>query len=133
MSNLYKSYGYLHYGEEWKLIVKIDQDISNYYRSLIPKYMEVYPQMWPAHITVVRVKREVPTIIKPWKKYDGQPIEFLYSPIIYWDEKYYWLDVYCKALELIRKELGLPYVSQYTLPPSGFKKVFHITIGNKKA
>ena len=130
--SIHKSIGHLYYGDDHKLIVQIDQGISDYYRSLIPKHMEVSSPMWPAHITVVRTQKEIPTNLQFWKKYDYQPIEFYYSSIIDWDETYYWLDVYCKQLEFIRKELGLSNVSQYTLPPSGFKKVFHTTIGNKK-
>ncbi len=58
---------------------------------------------------------------------------FFYHPQIHEGKIYYWLEIYCTLLEDIREELGLPVVSQYTLPPEGFRKVFHMTIGNTKA
>lgn len=88
--------------------------------------------MHAAHITVVRKEKEVPVRLEHWGKYEGQPVEFLYSPIVHCGKIYYWLHAFCKRLEDIRLELGLPVVSQWTLPPEGFRKAFHITIGNSK-
>lgn len=129
---LHKSVGTLRYTELYRLIVEVDQGISDFYRSLIPKYYPVNKPMYPAHVTVVRKEKEVPTVLDAWGKYEGQKIEFLYSPTIHCGKIYYWLCIYCKQLEDIRLELGLPVVSQWTLPPEGFRKSFHCTIANCK-
>lgn len=131
---LYKSVGTLHYDRTrnggYKLVLMVDQEISNYYRALIPKWIYTQPQMYPAHVSVVR--KEVPINLDAWGKYEGHKVEFFYSPIIHSGKVYYWLNVFCKRLEEIRIELGLPVSSPYTLPPEGFVKAFHTTIGNTK-
>ena len=130
---LYKSIGTLRYenkGGKYKLIVEVDQGISDYYRSLIPKWITVNPQMYRAHISVVR--REIPVNLEYWGKYEGEKIEFSYEGIVRQGTVYFWLNVFCVRLEEIRKELGLPVRSEYTIPPEGFTKCFHCTIGNQK-
>ncbi len=129
---MYESTGILRYQENYRLVVEVDQEIADYYRSLIPKWMTVYRSRWPAHITVVRAGKETPVRLKHWGKYDGLPLLFFYKTQVYYGKVYYWLEVYCSLLEDIREELGLPVTSQYTIPPDGFKKSFHMTIGNKK-
>jgi hypothetical protein len=42
------------------------------------------------------------------------------------------LNVFSVRLEEIRAELGLPVDAPFHQPPVGFKKTFHITIGNLK-
>jgi hypothetical protein len=131
---MFESVGTLHYeikDANCKLIVRIDQAISNYYRSLIPKWIPNNPQAYPAHISVVR--KEIPPHLQYWGKYEGEKITFWYEPTIHEGTVYFWLNVYCLRLEAIRTELGLPVHSPYTLPPEGFNKVFHTTIANKKA
>jgi len=88
--------------------------------------------MYPPHITVVRVHKEKVPNKEYWDKYAGEEIEFSYSPIVHEGSVYYWLNVFCVRLEEIRRELGLSVVSEYTLPPEGFIKCFHMTLGNKK-
>lgn len=126
--------GILHYsrGEHggFRLVVNVDQQISEYYRSLIPKYISLNKQRYPAHISVVR--KEVPVNLEFWEKYDGQEVEYFYSPIVCFGRVYCWLNVFSQRLEEIRLELGLPVSSEYTLPPEGFVKCFHMTIGNFK-
>ena len=51
--------------------------------------------------------------------------------MVYNDETYYWLNVFCKDLEEIREELGLTKSGDVSLSPDGRHK-FHITIGNSK-
>jgi hypothetical protein len=54
---LFKSSGILRYHNEpvLKLVLDIDQEISEYYRSLIPKWFEKpSKQMYMAHISVIR-------------------------------------------------------------------------------
>jgi hypothetical protein len=130
---LYDSKGILRYSIVdigYRLIVEVDQGISEYYRSLIPKYKDVRGQRYRAHISVVR--KEVPPRLENWGKYNGEEVEFCYNSCVRWGTVYYWLDAYSKRLEEIRVELGLPISSEYTRPPDSFEKVFHITIGNRK-
>lgn len=113
-----------------KLVVEIDSEISGYYRSLIPKWIHSNRQLYPPHISVVR--KEVPKIMAAWNKYDGQEIEFWYENIIHFGSVYLWLNAFSSRLEEIRVELGLPISNIYTLPPEGYTKCFHITLGNFK-
>lgn len=128
----YESEGVLRYSGNDKLIVEVDQSISEFYLSLIPKYKNINRQKYPTHITVVRTGKEQPVNLENWGKYQGEAIKFLYGSYIYSERVYYWLNVICLRLEEIREELGLSNQSIYTLPPSGFSKFFHITIANTK-
>ncbi len=130
---LYKSSGPLRYSQGdfgYKLIVEVDRGISDYYRSLIPKWIKTNPQKYPPHISVVR--REVPVNLHHWGKYESKEIEFHYENIVHNGKVYYWLNVFATILEDIRVELGLPVSSEYTRPPDGWIKCFHTTIGNVK-
>jgi hypothetical protein len=126
--------GVLNYKNEggYRLTVEIDEELANYYRSLIPKYFPYLKPRWPSHITVVRTEKETPVNREHWGKYHGQEIEFQYDPIIRSGKMYYWLNIWCVELENIREELGLPVVSMFTLPPAGYTKCFHCTIANMK-
>ena len=132
MNELHTSVGTLRYSNHsYWMVVDIDQGIMDFYQSLIPKYIKYNKPLYPAHISVVR--KETPTITEPWLKHQGEKIEFRYSPIIHSGELYIWLNVYCKRLEDIRRELGLPVHSWVTNPPApGFEQCFHSTIGNFK-
>jgi hypothetical protein len=132
---LYWSEGILKYTDEssagLKLVVEIDPGITDYYRTLIPKwYPKLNKQLYAPHISVVR--KEIPPNMSAWKKYEGQIIRFAYSNEIQMGKTYWWLNCFCKDLETIRLELGLPINSPYTLPPEGFEKCFHSTLGNLK-
>lgn len=129
---MHKSTGLLKYSDGYRLVLEADPEIARFYRSLIPPWMTVNKPAWPAHITVVRFGREVPLKKAYWNAHHGEKVTFQYSPTIHVGETYYWLNCFCKRLEAIREELGLPVVSQYTLPPEGFERCFHMTIGNKK-
>ena len=132
---LYLSKGILKYSQNqaghYKLIVEIDPEISRYYRSFIPKYIQYNPQMYDPHISVVR--KEIPVNLDYWGRYDGQSIEFLYDNTIHFGTVYVWLNCFSKQLETIRLELGLPVSTMYTRPPEGFIKCFHSTLGNFKS
>lgn len=134
MSVLFESSGILRYSytEEYgyKLVLEVDKGIADFYRSLIPKWIKVNSQMYAPHISVVR--KEVPANLDVWGKYEGEIINFLYENQVNNGIIYYWLNAFCIRLEKIRIELGLPVSSQYTLPPEGFTKCFHITIANEK-
>lgn len=126
---LFKSTGILRYGKN-KVIVEIDPGISDFYRSLIPKYLPYNRQLYAPHISVVR--KETPPNMEYWEKYEGQPIEFEYDNEIQIGTVYFWLNCFSVRLEEIRQELGLPVSSPYTLPPEGYLKCFHSTLANRK-
>lgn len=129
---LYTATGILRYSigdAGFRLVLDIDQNINNFYRSLIPKYFYARPQKHPAHISIVRKETPNSTL---WNKHKGKEIEFAYDSQIHYDNVYFWLNVFSTQLEEIRLELGLPVSSKYTLPPSGFTRCFHTTIGNRK-
>jgi len=131
---LFKSKGTLRYkrGDNggYNLRVVVDQDISDYYRALIPKWIHTNRQMYPAHISVVR--NEIPLNLEYWGKYEGEELEFEYENVVYNGTVYYWLNAFSNRLDEIRLELGLPVSSEYTRPPDGYTKCYHITIGNTK-
>ena len=112
--------------------MEVDPGIAMFYRSLIPKYLPCNGTRYAPHVMVVREEKEEPVNKAAWGKYEGARVPFLYSPVVHQGKVYYWLNVFCVRLEDIRIELGLPAVSQYTLPPEGFKKFFHCTIANTK-
>lgn len=128
---MFKSIGVLKYfNNPYKLIVSVDEEISKYYRSLIPKYFYVQKPMYGCHISVIRNEVYIPNF-EFWEKYQNIKITFNYENIIYDNELYFWLNVVSPDLENIRLELGLPNISQLTQSPDG-KHKFHITIGNTK-
>jgi hypothetical protein len=114
----------------YRLVVEVDQDIADFYRSLIPKSRCVNRQRYGAHISVVR--HETPVNLDVWGKYQGEMVEFTYDSEIKWGTVYYWLNCFSKKLEEVRTELGLPVSSQYTRPPGSWVKCFHMTVGNNK-
>jgi len=120
------------YGPGIKASADIDQNISNYYRSLIPKYYNVKPQMYPAHITIVRLNKEQPTIMENWGKYEGKKISFEYDANVQRDDKYFWINAYSEDIGDIREELGLPRYRDDTAFGGIKRNEYHITIGNVK-
>ena len=122
----FKSSGALRYGPGIRAIVEVDQGIANYYRSLIPKYHYVQPQMYAAHITIVRTGKETPKNMASWGKYEGEEIPFVYENQIHTDGNYWYLNVQSDRIGDIREELGLPRFR------FGDRNYYHITIGNVK-
>ncbi len=118
-----------YYKDPLKVIVEVDQGISEFYRSLIPKHIRVVRQMYPAHISVVR--KEIPPNMDMWGKYNNKLITFEYEHYIYNNYNYFWLNAYCDELEAIRIELGLTGTSAITRSPDN-KHKFHVTIANTK-
>ena len=106
-----------------RAILAADQGIVDFYRSLIPKYVEHRPQMYPAHISVVR--RITPPNLAVWGKYAGELVEFEYDSDIQNDQTYFWLNCRSARLLEIRVELGLP-------PYPTWRNGYHISIGNCK-
>ena len=128
---MFTSTGQLHYDDNdgFRLVLKVSQDISDYYRSLVPPYYKVQRQGWAAHITVVRPGTDDPGKIRYWGDYEGEKVEFIYSPYLENGNGYYWFNAWSKRLEIIREELGLFNISKYAWKPEGYKKTFHCTIG----
>lgn len=114
--------GKLRYGNK-NLVVDVDQQLADYYRSLLPFYWNHNRCRFDAHISVVRL--ESPAKLDLWGKHDGETISFEYSNEIAWDDIYIWLPVRSQRLEDIRVELGLPFQPWW-------KNLFHITVANKK-
>lgn len=131
--SLFTSTGVLDYSGSasggYRLVVLIDHQLAAYYRSLIPKTVRLNGTRYAPHVTVVR--NEYPPNLKKWGAYNGQKIEFQYSPYIYNNNTYYWLRVYCQKLTAIRLELGLP-ASYYLTRPPDEAECFHTTLGNCK-
>lgn len=113
----------------YKLIVEVDNEIGNYYRSLIPKYYKCQKPFYDSHISVIR--NETPINIPLWNKYHDLELDFEYDTYIYNSETFYWLNVTNKFLEELRLELGLTATSELTKPPDS-SNFFHITIANTK-
>lgn len=127
---LCESIGELKYSNNpYKLILEVDQGISDYYRSMIPKYYKVNRQLYNAHISIVR--KEIPVNLQYWNKYQGKELKFEYEPFVYFDETYFWLNCYLKEIQDIRIELGLGPSHSIVKSPDG-KHDGHMTIGNMK-
>lgn len=132
---LYLSTGTFHYFSEggYRLVLEVNQELANYYYALIPKWKNARRPRWAAHVTVVRQEKETPVHLEHWGKYEEEQVPFFYSPVIHSGKVYYWLNIFCVRLEEVRRELGLPVRSEYTMPPSPlFTKCFHCTIANNK-
>ena len=124
---MYSGRGILHYHINW-LVVYTDDEIGRYYRAIITREhpsVKLNSPMHGAHITVIAGKYETPPKKDLyWGLYEGEIVDFQYSPEIHFDDGlYYWLTVECKRIEDIREELGL-------LPKIRF--AWHLTVGNTK-
>ena len=120
--NLHKAVGTLRCTRNW-LVVDVDDNIAQYYRALLPKYLRYNIPLYPAHITVIR---DVPEL-----GFEPRLINFEYSGEIQIGEKYIWLPAYSEDLTKIRLSLGLEALAWYNKPPNNVR-YFHITIGNFK-
>lgn len=116
----------------YRATVEIDQQLADYYFSLIPKYHRVIRPRYAAHITLVRPEIEIPTNLEYWEKYQNESVEFLYSNEITNDKGFYWIFAWSKRLEKIRNELGLFVGHRIIPPPPGFDKNFHCSIAKNK-
>lgn len=100
-------------------ICLVDQQIVDYYYSLIPKYKEKNRQKYPAHITIIRKWEKYHT-----KIYESKYIPFTYSPFVHENEIYYYLNCWSEEIKKIRE------INE--LRPYRVNNCYHITIGNKK-
>lgn len=120
----HRSTGKFQYGPGTRrAVLLVDQGIADFYRALIPKYIRTNPQMYPAHVSIVR--HESPQSMLLWGTHQGELAEFEYESIIRNDDTYFWLNVRSDKLLRFREELGLaPYPS--------WRNLYHITVGNAK-
>lgn len=130
---MFQSSGVVHYDtdnvQHPKLVVLVDTELARYYRSLLPKSIKINLPLYAPHISVVRKEA---VVSDKWGIYEGRQIQFYYDGVVHMGTVYCWLNIFSVELEAIRLELGLPVHSPYTLPPEGFKKCFHCTLGNFK-
>ncbi len=119
----HSSEGILKYGAS-STVLLVDQELSDYYRRLIPRYIDVRPQRYPAHVTIFRAELELAES-KSLRQYDGETIFFNYNSRIFYHDGYFYLNVESGRLDEIRIGLGLS---------SHFDSVkgHHITIGNNR-
>ena len=120
---MFSSVGTFHYGPKIRAIILVDQGIADFYYSLIPKSFRANRQFYPAHVSAVRY--EDPPKMEFWGKHENEMIEFFYSPIIFNDSTYFWIDIQSPMIETIRMELGLGAYRQG-------RNEYHMTIGNIK-
>jgi len=108
------------------MVIKVDDEICRYYRSLVNAYSRMVvlnASKHGAHITVIAGKYEHPKNKHHWDKYNNQKIRFDYDPYIKTNDEYFWMEVKCPKIEKIREELGL--TPRITIP-------WHLTVGNLK-
>lgn len=123
-------------------IIEVDREITRYYRWFIDR--EIFNKTgvegyglcqpsWDAHISIIRGEGDLSKVpanklAKLWKKYDGQTVEFYYSPKVhnvgkngFAGDNFFWsVEVVCDFGKEIREELGLP--SHWN---------FHLTVGRE--
>lgn len=127
---VFKTRGVLTYGPGMKAAVRVDQEIANYYKALIPRCKQVQPQKYKAHVTVVRTGIDQVVNHAAWKKHEGEVVEILYDNHIHFDGRYYYLDVWSTRIGDLREELGL---SRYRTTLAGQSlECYHLTVGNVK-
>jgi hypothetical protein len=112
-------------GSRPQAAVYLPKEFGRYYHSMIPKELDVNPQAYDPHITVVRTGVEFPPNMDAWGKYEGEKVDFVYDPAHKTDGLYWFLNVESDRIGDIREELGLP---RYRKDNKGY----HITIGNTK-
>lgn len=127
---MWDSEGRLEYGPGLRAVVWVEQDISDLYRKLIPKYYYAQPQLYPSHITVVRLRLETAKNMEVWNKYNGELVPFSYDSSIRFDGTYFYLNVQSERIGDIREELGLPRFRFGELGAD--KRCYHVTIANVK-
>ena len=106
-------------GTKWWAIVKVDRQITAYYRWWVKKelHVDLCQPSFDAHISIIRGERPPADKMELWKKYDGVEIEFEYEHNVRrsgdttgWDRPdYYWfVTINCPLLKKIRDEFGFP-------------------------
>jgi hypothetical protein len=122
---IFKAKGWVEYGPGLRCVLRVDQGIANFYKSLIPKTIWVNGMRNPAHITIVRTGVEIPGNLANWGVDSGKWLTYTYCNEIKLDKYYAVLPVMSNDIGDLREKLGLP---RYRI---GHTK-YHITIGNFK-
>lgn len=111
------------------VVVDADWGLCEFYRYMIMRDLinpfrqdpiphRIHPPKWGCHVTVLDGRHDIPqSNMHLWNKFEGQDIEFEYSPMIEQHWKFFVLPVRSQRLMEIRRDLGLP------------KKPLHITVG----
>jgi len=131
---MFTSYGIVHYDTKdgpW-VSVSVDQQLADYCFALIPKHHRVVKPRWKPHVTVLRPE-DLPIHPENWEKHEGERVEFIYDPTVLCESGFWWFNLWCVTMEDIRRELGLSIISRITVPPPGYSKCFHCTIGKDVA
>lgn len=105
----------------WWSIVKIPDNIIDYYRYLFEKQYDVKltKPKWGAHVSFIR--GEEPKInIDDWNDFHNKKIKLSYSHDIFYNHDYVWLKVKSNDLLNIREHFGLQKEHKIGL---------HITVG----
>ncbi|MEI2420708.1 hypothetical protein V6O07_10580, partial [Arthrospira platensis SPKY2] len=115
------SYSYNKKTKKGWIILKVINNIGNIlYDELIKRDKKTLIEK-QFHISVVRGE---PILNKrKWFCYNNDLIRFnIKENIIYNNDKYYWIDIQCPFLHLVRQELDLSYNPKYP---------FHLTIAKR--
>ena len=126
----------------WRLILKMDNKLSFYYKWWLEKEIfnplalddgiKLDLPLWGNHITILSGRENVlPRYQDQWKKYDREKITVEYLPDLYQVWKFWCLPVRSSRLEKIRKELGLSeFAARDKIVHPGFN--FHMTVCRMK-
>lgn len=120
---MFISNGIIKYVEAQVYMECVDNQIAAYYRSLVPRYINLKPPRYAPHITIVR--NEPINDITKWGYLQNKEFEFKYSNIIEHNDTYWWLPIECSVALEIRNSLKLKEKPHW-------KNGFHMTIGNTK-
>ena len=127
---MFTSSGIIHYdtSDGNRVSVSVDKAIGEYYYALIPKYFRVLKPRWTPHVTVVS---PIDEIVHPemWGDREGQRANFAYDHVVLYEKGFWWFNLWSIEMEDIRKELGMSIKSRVTIPPEGYSKCFHCTVG----
>lgn len=104
------------------VVANLSKDFSDYYRSLIPKYIQYNPQYYRPHITIIRNFENPKNSY--YKIFLNKIITIYYSNDLQFDNPYYYFNCWSNNISDIRIGSGL---SKYRKNNS-----YHITIGNIK-
>ena len=119
---MFKVKGKVEFYTSW-CIAWVDDEIREYYSSLVPKYFYLQPPAAKAHATIVRKSIEQVQDWSVWNK--PYEVDIEYDGLIQYDDVYFWLNCWSKDIGDLREKFGLPRFR------AGFDR-YHITIGNRK-
>jgi hypothetical protein len=127
---MFASSGVIHYdtSDGNRVTVSVDKAIGEYYYALIPKYYRVLKPRWNPHVTVVS---PVDEIVHPeaWGLREGQIANFVYNHEVFYEKGFWWFNLWSLEMEQVRRDLGMTLKSRITIPPEGYSKAFHCTVG----